>query len=44
MSAGIASGILKYLKMVDADPYYGIRVKANKSAQIATLQSENSGS
>ena len=36
--------IHKYLKMVDADPYYGIRVKANKSAQIATLQSENSGS
>ena len=44
MSAGIAAGVLKYLKMVDADPYYGINIKAKKSAEIATLQSENSGS
>ncbi|MDG1854303.1 MAG: N-acetylmuramoyl-L-alanine amidase [Verrucomicrobiales bacterium] len=44
MSAGIAGGVLKYLKMVDADPYYGTSIKASKSAQIAKLQSENSGS
>lgn len=43
MSAGITAGVLKYLKMVDADPYYGTSIKANKSAQIAKLQSENSG-
>jgi N-acetylmuramoyl-L-alanine amidase len=44
MSTGIAGGVLKYLKMVDADPYYGTSIKASKSAQIAKLQSENSGS
>ena len=44
MSAGIAAGVLKYLKMVDADPYYGTSIKASKSAKIAKLQSENSGS
>ncbi len=44
MSAGIAGGVLKYLKMVDADPYYGTSIKPSKSAQIAKIQSENSGS
>ena len=44
MSVGIAGGVLKYLKMVDADPYYGTSIKASKSAQIAKIQSENSGS
>tara|TARA_B110000438_G_scaffold287086_1_gene319000 strand:- start:616 stop:1521 length:906 start_codon:yes stop_codon:yes gene_type:complete len=44
MSAGIAAGVLKYLKMVDTDPYYGTSIKASKSAKIAKLQSENSGS
>ncbi|MFL2479814.1 MAG: N-acetylmuramoyl-L-alanine amidase [Verrucomicrobiales bacterium] len=44
MSSGIAAGVLKYLKMVDADPYYGTSIKASKPAKIAKLQSENSGS
>ena len=42
MSSGIAAGVLKYLKMVDADPYYGTSIKASKPAKIAKLQSENS--
>lgn len=43
MSSGIAAGVLKYLKMVDADPYYGTSIKASKAAEIAQFQFENSG-